>query len=449
MQKKKLTALLVALTLLLASLTGCSSVSFTAFGRPAVDPATYFLKEYIDGAMFLDSAKERPTPFEEVMANGGEEIDPTGGATIVDQLPEPDPDPDPDPQPQAGTSSGAVVSLCQTPFFTWGRDQLNTDEKAMYDTLCDYIAAYRTDVMEIPGDFDMLCRVCDAIDMDRPDFYWYFYDFYVVDHDDGTISVWSHSDDAGADGYSMDLDTVLEMEAWINEEVDRILSGIDASWSDFSKALYVYDYLTRNVTYDMDTLDDQSIASCLVYHRAVCTGYAEAFQYLMLRLGIPSTKVVGYMSGSYDIGHAWVMAQLDGTWYYLDPTWDAWGNEEFTHIYFCLDEATLSLDHEVDNPLPLPVTGGLTHYYPNYLNYTMDHWDMDEYLQICREQYERGYTIFEVRFTTQALLNQAISAVYEANLYDMEIAIDPTGTFALSGDYYDAADYLTLCLFGM
>ena len=283
--------------------------------------------------------------------------------------------------------------------------------------------------------------------MDRPDFYWYFYDLRMSGNGDGTTTVWAYSMDNDAIGYSMSKEDAIELEAWIDEETDRILSGIDPSWSEYRKALYVYDYLTRNVVYDIDTLNDQSPISAMVYHRAVCASYAEAFQYLMLELGIASTKAVGYASGDYSIGHAWVMVRLDGYWYYLDPTWDSWEDIDYTHIYFCLSADEISKDHEIDNPLPLPEATSMQHNYFYQEGYIMNSWDLATYAALCARQAAAGYRIFEVKFTSYEAYWDAYTSIGSINLYELEQAIDPSGGVMLSGDYYGDYDYYVLVVY--
>ena len=82
---------------------------------------------------------------------------------------------------------------------------------------------------------------------------------------------------------------------------------------------------------------------------AVCQGYALAFKVLMNRAGVPCCYVNG-------VGHAWNGVQLDGTWYYVDVTWDDPVNIGTTgdfsgmvrRTYFLLGEETFG--HETCAP---------------------------------------------------------------------------------------------------
>lgn len=62
----------------------------------------------------------------------------------------------------------------------------------------------------------------------------------------------------------------------------------------------------------------QSAYSGLVNGKTVCAGYSRAFQYLMMRLGIPCYYCTGYAGES----HAWNIVKLGDDYYNVDLTWD-------------------------------------------------------------------------------------------------------------------------------
>ncbi len=57
--------------------------------------------------------------------------------------------------------------------------------------------------------------------------------------------------------------------------------------------------------------------------KAVCQGYAKAFQLLMNYAGMESIYAIGYGLGD---GHAWNLVRHNGTWYGVDVTWDDVGD---------------------------------------------------------------------------------------------------------------------------
>lgn len=114
------------------------------------------------------------------------------------------------------------------------------------------------------------------------------------------------------------------MTANFDKAVEVALSGIDESMTDLEKALYCHDYIEKVNSYDYenflnDTVPDSSHSAygALVMNVSVCDGYSLAFSYLMNKCGIPTRLVT-----SDAMGHAWNAIELDGSWYFLDLTYD-------------------------------------------------------------------------------------------------------------------------------
>jgi len=105
-----------------------------------------------------------------------------------------------------------------------------------------------------------------------------------------------------------------------------------------------------------DKPDDlRSIYGVFVNEKAVCAGYAVAFQYLMNRLGIECTYVIGPTnSGGW---HAWNLIKLEGDYYYVDVTFDdrtntdmrKSGSSEISYDYFCITTDELCRSRSVDH----------------------------------------------------------------------------------------------------
>ena len=125
------------------------------------------------------------------------------------------------------------------------------------------------------------------------------------------------------------------------------------------KAKYAHDYLTHHITYAFDSPYNQTAYSALVNGQTVCAGYSHAFQYLMQKMGIPCSYILGYAQGGY---HSWNLVQLDGEHYMMDVTWDdPLGSppERYIYNYFNLTEQGISVDHiRADVSAPLPVANG-------------------------------------------------------------------------------------------
>lgn len=160
-------------------------------------------------------------------------------------------------------------------------------------------------------------------------------------------------------GYNDHFNNRKQEQQLFLSAANSILAGMPADGTDYEKELYLHDALVKHVTYDDAYVEEQNAYSALVNGMAVCSGYAFALQYLLMRAGIESYYVVGTAGEDENgdpVGHAWNIARIGGTWYYVDPTWDD-SDDEYApyHAYFNLDTDLLTRDHVLD-PYPYNVT---------------------------------------------------------------------------------------------
>ncbi|MBR3691334.1 MAG: hypothetical protein IKL89_01370 [Clostridia bacterium] len=106
-----------------------------------------------------------------------------------------------------------------------------------------------------------------------------------------------------------------------------ILSAADGLTGDVERAVAIHNRLLEVAVYlygeDGKTPSDapfaHNIVGVLTGLGGVCDGYAKAYALLLREAGIPCLFVDGIAE---DIGHAWNIARLDGSWYWIDPTWN-------------------------------------------------------------------------------------------------------------------------------
>lgn len=125
----------------------------------------------------------------------------------------------------------------------------------------------------------------------------------------------------------------------------------------------IHDYLAHTIDYDAEAVYNQNLYSALVEHRTVCAGYAHAFQYCMMQLGIPTAYVTGEaVSDGVREEHAWNLVELDGQFFNIDVTWDDPVGKDPNvdcYDYFNLTDQELSADHTRDAlSLRLPAANG-------------------------------------------------------------------------------------------
>lgn len=147
----------------------------------------------------------------------------------------------------------------------------------------------------------------------------------------------------------------------LQSRVDEICREAESFSTDYEKALFVHDYIIQNTEYDYEAAEENDKTNpnpecmvsscaygCLVNGKAVCAGYAKAYQLVMCSLGIECV----YVTGDTPPGlHAWNRIKLDGEWYYIDVTWDDAGSNGLRYDYFCITTAQISKDHTADESL--------------------------------------------------------------------------------------------------
>lgn len=136
------------------------------------------------------------------------------------------------------------------------------------------------------------------------------------------------------------------------EAAQEVVDSVPKGYNEKQTALYLYNYLTENVSYDYDDYygrdsggsDWNLVYDALVNHSTVCAGYTEALYYLYNLAGIECITISGYIpatewdtEGGY---HIWNIARVNGDYYYFDATWDA-GYPMYAYQFFGISEERL------------------------------------------------------------------------------------------------------------
>ena len=142
---------------------------------------------------------------------------------------------------------------------------------------------------------------------------------------------------------------VSAMRSAANAFYTSVPDGLSA----FEREVMVHDFLIDHVEYDknVDTInldnnnpDTYTAYGALVNKVSVCEGYARAFQMLLNGLGV---ECVGVIGESQNQMHIWNAVKLDGSWYYVDPTWDDQEQTYARHLYCNVNEEYLLEDHTI------------------------------------------------------------------------------------------------------
>ena len=147
----------------------------------------------------------------------------------------------------------------------------------------------------------------------------------------------------------MSLKETREYFSEVESSVDEIVSLVPAGMSEEETALFFHDYFGCEYEYDYenlknDTLPDDSFRSGGLFMKkiGVCQAYAYAYMYIMEKLGIEC-----YVTSSDEMGHAWNIINIDGSYYHVDVTWDDPVADRLglvNHKYFLLSDTAIKGD---------------------------------------------------------------------------------------------------------
>lgn len=190
--------------------------------------------------------------------------------------------------------------------------------------------------------------------------------------------------------------------AALNAKVKMIREKIITDdMSDVEKVKAVHDYIVRNTVYDSVNVKNNTVpdsdyqAEGVLYNgKAVCQGYAYAFQLFMEQLNIPS-KVVTGADLKTGVGHAWNMVSLDGKWYQIDTTWDDPVPDQKGKVqyhYFLITDEILSADHGWDQD-KFPSCNSEKYLYYVYQN------DMIKSISLYKDAFMKKYNAGERTIT--------------------------------------------------
>lgn len=236
---------------------------------------------------------------------------------------------------------------------TMYRDHLSANQKKIYDII-------ECNVFNIEEDFsipttctkDEVSEAFDAVRYDRPDIFWLTgaitFNFYP---ESGVVYKL-------APAYSCTKAERDEYIGLITEQAATIYESVKNE-DDYTKAKKIWDWICNNTVYDETAENCHTMLGVFKDHRAVCSGYADAFTYLCNKAGIPCMNVVGVAdtSNAETAFHAWNAYKIDDTVVYGDITWSDKNSEDNTPVdysWFCLSKQDIEISHHACNEAVLP-----------------------------------------------------------------------------------------------
>ncbi len=191
--------------------------------------------------------------------------------------------------------------------------------------------------------------VKEAVYYDHPEAFWLSRN-YSLDYnfkEGHFIILYSH--------YS--YDDAMTMARAMENAVSAYLLDMPRNLGEYEREKYIHDRLVSECEYDTEMLqhngddpDASSAYGALVNHRAICGGYTMATKLLLDRVGIQSHAVHGTAD---ELPHVWLLANIEGSWYHLDTTWDdpvlSEPSANIQHAYFNLTDEMIKADHSISS----------------------------------------------------------------------------------------------------
>jgi len=225
--------------------------------------------------------------------------------------------------------------------------------------------------------------------------------------------------------YSMGKDEAKAKLQELKAKIESVVSSMPEGLDEYSKELYLHDYLVANCTY-VDKEGADTAYSALIKGEAICSGYANAMQLLLSKAGIKSTIITGVATDDqgHPQSHMWNIVYIDGRPYHLDATWndpvpDTKGNVR--HMYFNVNDSYIAVSHS-DFNISIPCNDIADNYYKRQ-GQSFDRYDDGTRARITlklKENIEQGKMQTELRFENEKAFSAAVSSLLnKGEIYDI------------------------------
>lgn len=347
-----------------------------------------------------------------------------------------------------GLSDGTIPALLAEQEGNYNFDCLDEEEQLIYVEILQILKERGEEVKLSSLDTSKIEKAFQCVLNDHPEIFYvdgYTFTKYTLGEELKKITV--------TGTYLYDEEETRQRQERIEAYALQCLEGVPEGTDEYGKVKYLYEYIINHTEYDADAEDNQNICSVFLYGHSVCQGYAKAFQYLLGKMDVFCTIIIGSVSDGE--GHAWNLVRIDGDYYYVDPTWgdasyqmeesgekDEYGEEHLPTInydYLCVTTQQLTRTHQIDNVVPPPLcTAMAANYYVKEGAYftSVDEAGLGELFQ---REYDKGSTYVTLKCSGEDVYRQMEKALIE----EQEIfryLNSPDGVIA----YADNAEQLSL-----
>lgn len=155
--------------------------------------------------------------------------------------------------------------------------------------------------------------IFDAVSFDHPELFWADYDYSSLPMENDTYTIVYPT-------YTYEGADIEAAQKRVDDVVNPLIEELEALPDDYEKVRQVYDFIIDRTEYIDHEKNNQNMLSVLLDGEAVCAGYSKSMKYILDKLQIPNAIILVKVTKEPDEYHVVNMVEMDGEYYYLDPT---------------------------------------------------------------------------------------------------------------------------------
>ncbi len=272
------------------------------------------------------------------------------------------------------TPTQETTTVSRAPVYC--RTVLNASQRAAYDTIVAGIDDPRS-IQVLDNEMENgitvsvqyqqqsnlekeIALIVEAIIMDHPEF------FYILNQ---YAYGYSGSKATSVTVQTLPKSEAISLQTFVENGIQSYMQKVSANQDQYEISKQFYELLATNILYSQENGSRaHSVVGAFVDGKGVCETYAKAYQLLLNRYGIRAFTVSG--KGRTE-AHRWIAMEINGRWYYSDPTWGDFkttgetdtypkaGYIKANYSYLNLTAAQMSKDHTLEG-VSVQMTAGLS-----------------------------------------------------------------------------------------